>query len=146
MVADPSARQLFAVLWSVGVATIYALAGQHAAALMILGVLLVVLVTALIREVRNRRWDARVARWDRPEVWLILDAVRDREHRRQQSEQAWRQLSATLAGIAAAVTSAIPTLRDAAEGVVAAFDGRFLGFGDRLIAAEPPAREEVRWL
>lgn len=146
MVANPSGRQLFAVLWSVGVATAYALAGQYAAALMILGVLLVALVAALVREVRNRRWDARVARWDRPEVWRILDAVRDREHRRQQSEQAWRQLSATLAGIASAVTSAIPTLRDDAEGIVAAFDQRFLGFGDRLIAAEPPAREEVRYL
>lgn len=144
MVPDPSLGDALRILFLVGVATLYALVGQYVPALFLLALLLLELTAALIREVRNRRWDARVARWNRPEVWLILDAVRDREARRRQSDEAWRRLSTTLAELAASFSTAV---QDEAQRVVSAFDNSFRGFGDRLLAAELARQpEEVRYL
>lgn len=147
MVADLTLRDALRILYLVGVATVYTLAGAEIVGLFVVCLLLALLGAVLVREIRNRRWDARVARWDRPEVWLILDAVRDRETRRLQSEAAWRRLSSTLAELAASFTPAVTAIEDEAQRVVSAFDNSFRGFGDRLLAAElARPQREVRYL
>lgn len=147
MAADLTLGDALRILYLVGVATVFTLAGSYITGLALVCLLLGWLGARLVREIRNRRWEARVARWDRPEVWLILDAVRDREARRHKSEETWRQLSTTLSSLFDTFSAGAATVEDEAQRIVAAFDNSFRGFGDRLLAAElARPQQEVRYL
>lgn len=142
---EPDLRQTVGLLGLLLLGSVQAARGHYLAALVAVGLLAVTLLRHLVLDVRNRRWEARVRRWDRPEVWLILDAVRDREARRQRSAEAWERLNLELSSLAEAFGAGA---EQAIGRVSAAFDDRFRGFGDRMIAAELRAHrdEEVRLL
>lgn len=135
------------MLFLTGVAALDALAGVYWAAFVLLALLFLTLLPIGVRHVRDRRWNARVARWDRPEVWALLDAARDREARRLQSAEAWERLSVRVTAIATAFTDAVQTqVQPVLDSITHDFDARFRGFGDRMVAEERPDEREVRWL
>lgn len=151
MVADPPLRWLASLAGLVLVAALDAVLGQVWLALLLLAVVCWMLGSVLVIELRNRAWDRRVARWDRPEVWIVLDAVRDREHRRQQDLDAWTSLSERLAAVAEGVGTDLQGIALEVEEIVskigARFDRRFLSFSEQEIAAaEAEPKPEVRYL
>lgn len=155
MAPDLSGRRAAALVVLLLVATGSALAGWVLPALIALGLLLLVLLELVVDHVRARRWDARVARWDRPEVWAILDAVRDRQQAAERNQAAWKQLHQTLASIFEAfgdaygqVERAVVDVYEQIAPAFGAFDRSGMGFADRLIAEElaRPRDPEVPYL
>jgi hypothetical protein len=100
-------------------------------------VLLGVALARIIRARRNAYWRARTARWDRPEVWVVLDAVRDREQKRARFRADFdtlnAQLAATLAGLAAGFEGIALDARTTVARLTRNFDARGRGFGDQVI-------------
>jgi len=149
VVSDPPARLLLGLAGLTAGGVLAAVTGQYWAAFLALAAACAWLLTVGIREIRNRRWAARVARWDRPEVWRILDAVRDREAQRDRDREAWARLTGQLAALAVGLAAGFPGVlvdvdRTVAR-IVGTFDGRFVGFGDRLAGEEQPP-PPVRYL
>lgn len=149
---EPDGRQTAALLFLVLLGAVQAVRGEYSHALWCVGLLTAVLVWRMAGEIRERRWDARVRRWRAcPALWVVLDALRDREAQRTRSEQAWARFSAQLSAIGEGLAAGMEGIALEADRSVARiagnFDASFRGFGDRL-AAEEQARppREVRYL
>lgn len=151
MVADPPLRWLASLGCLVLMAAVDAMLDQVWLALALVAIVCWSLGAVLATELRNRAWDRRVARWDRPEVWRILDAVRDREQRRQQDLAAWHHFSERLAAIAEGLGAGLQGIELEAEHTVALtvlrFDRRFRSFSElELERALSEPQPEVRYL
>ena len=115
-----------------------AVAGQAPLSLAVVTIGLVLLLARAVRHVRDERWRRRTARWDRPEVWVVLDAVRDREAQRERNREAWQVLTVQLAGLLDGMAHGLNAISlqvgEVVDTVTRNFDARGRGFADQLAA------------